>query len=299
MRSRVLIWAPCILSFTFGCATHQQIHTRPVIASLSLAAPPAQGVPHAQAAFTTNQNQLATTLCFQGMPQKTSTQLGPTEFIFRRGYVLEHSSQDKIPLWVCEHVTADQLGTATDRSDKFKTDPDLKGPHSTPADYAHSGYDQGHQAPAANQGKDQQLQNETFFMSNMAPQIPKMNRNAWKALETLTRQWVTTYTEAYEFTGPIFYDPQATNGTIQYPTIGRDAVAVPTHFYKIIIVKDGAHWKSIAFVMPNISTYKSPYHLEQYIQSISWIEQHTGLNFMPTLTTQQAQALEALPSPMW
>jgi endonuclease G, mitochondrial len=293
MRRRVLIWAPCILSFTLGCATHQQIRTRPVLASRSIIAP------RAQPAFTTDQNQLASSLCFKGMPQKTSTQLGPTEFIFRRGYVLEHSSEDKIPLWVCEHVTAAQLGTDTDRSDKFKTDPDLKGPHSTPADYSHSGYDQGHQAPAANQGKDQELQDQTFFMSNMAPQRPKMNRNAWKALETLTRQWVTTYTEAYEFTGPIFYDPNAANGVLQYPTIGRDAVAVPTHFYKIVIVKDGTQWKSIAFVMPNVATYKAPYHLEQYIQSIRWIEQHTGLNFMPDLTAQQVQRLEAQPSPMW
>ena len=141
-------------------------------------------------------------------------------------------------------------------------------------------------------------------MSNMAPQLPRLNRDGLKSLETQTRQWVTTYTEAYEFTGPIFYDPKeedahTANGTVKYSTIGKDAVAIPTHFYKIVVVKDGGKWKSIAFVMPNVSTYQSPYHLEQYIQSVRWIEQHTGLNFMPALTAQQSQTLEAQPSPMW
>lgn len=32
-----------------------------------------------------------------------------TELVIRRGYVLEHDSLDKIPLWVCESVSADQL----------------------------------------------------------------------------------------------------------------------------------------------------------------------------------------------
>jgi endonuclease G, mitochondrial len=295
MRNRAIPWAPILLLLATGCATHQQPHAKPAIGSRYIAP---------EAGFTGQQKQLAATLCFKGMPEKTSDQLGPTEFIFRQGYVLEHSSLDKIPLWVCEHVTATQLGTDTDRSNHFLADPDLKGPHSTPADYAHSGYDQGHQAPAADQGKDQTLQNQTFYMSNMAPQLPHLNRDAWKSLEAQTRKWVDTYTEAWEFTGPIFYDPkednrQTADGTIKYWTIGKDAVSVPTHFYKIVIVKVDTHWKSIAFVMPNVSTYKSPYHLEQYLQSIQWIEQHTGLNFMPALTAQQSQDLEAQPSPMW
>lgn len=295
MHRFVTISATVLLSCTLGCVARQQVHTRVAIGSRYLVR---------EAGFTAQQTKLAASLCFKGMPQKTSEQLGPTEFIFRQGYILEHSSLDKIPLWVCEHVTKAQLGTDTDRKDLFKTDPDLKGPRSTPADYASSGYDRGHQAPAGNQGKNQQLQNETFYMSNMAPQRPKMNRNAWKALETQTRQWVSAYSEAWEFTGPIFYDakednPATADGIINYAIIGKDAVSVPTHFYKIIIVKDGNTWKSIAFVFPNVSTYKSPYHIEQYLQSVQWIEAHTGLSFMPDLTAQQKLDLKSHVATMW
>ena len=232
--------------------------------------------------------------------------LGPSQYIFRNGYVLEHSSLDKIPFWVCEHVKKTQLGSDAERSDRFKADPDLRGPKSTPADYAHSGYDKGHQEPAADQGQNQLLQDQTFYMSNMAPQLPQFNRNAWKSLETLARNWVTQNSEAWIFTGPVFYDPKEDNpatadGTILYDTIGVDAVAVPTHFYKIVIVKDKAtgDWKSIAFVMPNVKTYKSHYHLEQYIPSVDCIELHTGLTFIADLTAAQRIQLKKNKSPMW
>ena len=296
MQTRSLPWTSALLILLTGCASvHQQPHARPAIGSTYIAR---------EAGFTAEQQKLADELCFKGMPQKTSDQLGPTEFVFRQGYVLEFSSLDKIPYWVCEHVAPPQLVGNAERSNQFKVDPDLKGPHSAPADYKSSGYDQGHQAPAANQSQNQQLQNETFYLSNIAPQLPNMNRDSWKSLETMTRTWVKQYSEAWEITGPIFYDPkedspQTADGTIKFWTIGKDAVSVPTHFYKIIIVKDGASWKSIAFVMPNVSTYKSPYHLEQYLQSVQWIEQHTGLNFMPDLTPQQRVTLETHTSTMW
>jgi endonuclease G len=287
----------CLLAFLSGCATHRQPHTRPAVVTAHVSR---------EAGLTATQQQQVANLCFMGMPTKNDNILGPSEYIFRNGYVLEHSSLDKIPFWVCEHVKKTQLGSDAERSDRFKADPDLRGPKSTPADYAHSGYDKGHQEPAADQGQNQLLQDQTFYMSNMAPQLPQFNRNAWKSLETLARNWVTQNSEAWIFTGPVFYDPKEDNpatadGTILYDTIGVDAVAVPTHFYKIVIVKDKAtgDWKSIAFVMPNVKTYKSPYHLEQYIQSVDWIELHTGLTFMPDLTAAQRIQLKKNKSPMW
>ena len=294
---RRVFLSPVLLLLTcLGCARHQpvQVHLRPAIASTHVAR---------EAGLTDQQKQQVANECFMGMPVKHSNDLGPTEYIYRDGYVLEHSSIDKIPLWVCEHVQASQLGTDTERSNQFQVDPALRGPHSTPADYDRTGYDRGHQAPAGNEGKDQNLQNQTFYMSNMAPQLPKLNRDSWKTLEELTRTWVKTYSEAYEVTGPIFYDPKednpsTANGTITYLTIGQ-GVAVPTHFYKLIVVKNGSGWKSIALVMPNISKYSAPYHLEQYIQSISWVEDHTGLTFMPNLTAAQRVALKSSKSAMW
>jgi endonuclease G len=117
------------------------------------------------------------------MPTESYETWGPTELIIRQGYVLEHSSLGKIPLWVCESVDADQLNGHLARTNRFMADPELKGPKAYPNDYARSGYDRGHQAPAGNQTTNQELKDETFYMSNMAPQLPSLNRGIWKELE--------------------------------------------------------------------------------------------------------------------
>jgi len=283
-----------IAGFMSGCAT-PAMHTRAAIGSAH--------VPELQAGLKPDQKADVDRNCLDGAPVKTAEALGPTEMVYREGYVLEHSSTDKIPLWVCEGVDKSQLTGSEGRSDKFKTDPMLKGPHSTPADYNRTGYDRGHQAPAGNQTTDANLKIETFYMSNMAPQIPTLNRQAWRMLEEKTRDWVKQFGHAYELTGPVFFDPKedsanSATGTLEFKTIGKDSVAVPTHFYKIVVVKDGNNLKAIAFVMPNIQ-YAPPYHLEQYIKPIAWVEQHTGLNFMPQLSAAQKHQLEDSASPMW
>jgi len=204
------------------------------------------------------------------------------------------------------HLTLDvkeQLEGNLSREDKFRTDPQLKGPKATPQDYARSGYDRGHQAPAGNQTTDPELKAETFYMSNMAPQLPTLNRQIWRMLEEKTRGWVKEYGHAYEFTGSVFFDrkeddPATADGTLSYRTIGKSAVAVPSGFYKIVIVEEGGAWKSIAFVLPN-QDYKSPYDLEPYVTSVLWIEQHTGINFMPDLSPQERETLETHVSTIW
>lgn len=103
--------------------------------------------------------------------------------------MLEHSAVEKIPLWVAEHVTAAQFGGDVTRDDKFQPDPLLKpGARAELADYKGSGYDRGHQAPAGNETRDEKLKSETFYLSNMAPQAPRMNQQIWRKLETLRGQ---------------------------------------------------------------------------------------------------------------
>jgi endonuclease G, mitochondrial len=248
--------------------------------------------------------------CFGGLPVDTLGDVGPTELIARQGYVLEHSDVDKIPLWVCESVTAGQLSGHVARRNQFKADPDIKGSKAYPGDYAGSGYDRGHQAPAGNQTRDPELKDQTFYMSNMAPQRPSLNRGIWKLLEDRTRAWVTRYGYAYEWTGPIRCVPHserplaraairsAAAESCERRTIGRNEIAVPLYFYKIVLVPDQSAWRAIAFVLPN-TDFKPPYRLESYIKSIDWIEQQTGIEFMPNIALHERRALKSGVASMW
>lgn len=252
---------------------------------------------------------LAEENCPFGLPEKDPAwQYGPTTLVARRGYALEHSAVDKIPLWVCEHIEPNEITGTADRRDPFAPDPKLtKGLRAELADYKGSGYDRGHMAPAADQKSYQNRNDETFFLSNMAPQVGAgFNRGIWADLEDRIRGWVqhSAVTSAWVVTGPMFYAPKeedaaTATGIIEHPVIGKDAVSVPTHFYKIAVgqTSDG-RWKAAAFVLEN-RPYKVTEKLEICLKAIDWIEERTGLNFMPRLDPAMEEQLERKPGSMF
>jgi endonuclease G, mitochondrial len=192
-RGRFILLSGFLLWNLLACSGTERV--RPAIGSAHIAL---------QGGLTADQKSMVDHSCYGGLPHLTAESLGPTELVFRKGYVLEHSSVDKIPLWVCEVVTTSQLNGEYKREGKFAADPDLKGPKAVPADYTNSGFDRGHQAPAGNQTSNKELNVQTFYMSNMAPQTKTLNEGIWKKLEETTRHWVAEYGTAYEWTGPIF-----------------------------------------------------------------------------------------------
>src|SRR6185503_5680551 len=101
---------------------------------------------------------------------------------------------------------------------------------------------------------------ETFFLSNMAPQVGALNQRAWARLEDLVRSWIMDQKieDARIVTGGFFFDPKEDNagsatGVIEIKTIGANHVAVPTHFFKIVVARFAGETqrRAIAFVMDN------------------------------------------------
>lgn len=262
----------------------------------------------AEAGFTQEQERLLESNCPFGLPRALKAwEHGPTRYVLREGYVLQHSGSDKIPLWVCEGVERAELDGNLPRPGQsaFKPEPELpKGERAELPDYKGSGYSRGHMAPAGNQTVDNQLKLETFYLSNMVPQLQVHNGEIWAALEDLTRDWAHARGKAYIITGPMFYDPaeedpQTADGFIEVFRIGANALPVPSHLFKIVVAQNASgQWEAIAFVQEH-RRYDKPWDLSQTIQSIDWIEERVGFDFMPDLEEEQEQALEASPSPMW
>ena len=75
--------------------------------------------------------------------------------------------------------------TKTPRVDSFKPDPAVAN-SPTPDDYTNTGFDRGHMTPAADSSNPTQM-SDTFYMTNMTPQYPNVNRIAWKTLEEKVR----------------------------------------------------------------------------------------------------------------
>lgn len=111
------------------------------------------------------------------------------------------------------------------RKNDFRADKRLPG-SPTPDDYTNTGYDRGHMTPAADSNSDKQM-SETFLMTNMTPQLPSVNRTAWRLLEDRVRSVPFTYV----ITGAIYKCP--------CKTIGKNRVPVPVALYKIAYFASG------------------------------------------------------------
>ena len=93
----------------------------------------------------------------------------------RTYYVICYQPEWRIPEWVAEHVTREQLlAPAVPRKDAFRPDPDVPAGRAELLDYQGSGYDRGHQAPAGDFRYSIEAMRATFLLSNMAPQRPEM-----------------------------------------------------------------------------------------------------------------------------
>lgn len=203
--------------------------------------------------------------------------------IDRSGYSLSYDHRTKNASWVYEKLTADNLVGDTDRGNfQFKEDPIVdKIFRSTLLDYKGSGFDRGHLAPAANHKCNADEMAETFYLSNMSPQHPHFNRGYWAVLEKHVRDLTKQYKTVEVYTGPLYLPREDANGKrwVIYQVIGKNDVAVPTHYYKVLALSDAQGKKKIeAYILPNqeISS-KTP--LSSFLTTLEKIESIAGTKF--------------------
>ena len=94
------------------------------------------------------------------------------------------------------------------------------------------------------------------------------------------RGWVRQRGTLTIVTGPVF----AVQGDrVSYRVVGADHVAVPTHFYKIVLDSDGAGGvQALAFLVPNARPGAGA-KLADFLVSVDDIEAATGLDFFSEL----------------
>ncbi|GAB1868116.1 Endonuclease [Camponotus japonicus] len=174
-------------------------------------------------------------------------------------FVLSYDRRNKVAHWVFEHLTKERLQckNEVDRSKcEFKPDQSIHPFfRSDNTDYKGSGYDRGHLAAAGNHKMEQNHMEQTFFLSNMAPQVGVgFNRDSWNRLEKHVRKLTNVYKDVYVCTGPLYLPKKEPDGKkyVRYEVIGANHVAVPTHFYKVVVGEtNNGKLDMEAFVMPN------------------------------------------------
>ena len=209
--------------------------------------------------------------------------------------------------WVAHIISPDVLKGTVFRTNDFRADAKVTTGSAEEADfffkklkadstyeYDGFGYDRGHLAPSADFRWSQTALSESYYYSNMSPQLAAFNRGAWGDLEDAVRGYMYSHssTDLYVLTGPILKDG--------LPKIerGKNKVSIPERYWKVVL--DLNNKKAIGFIMPNADITKP---LHSFALTINDVEKETGLDFFNKLPAalqeeleSQAKAAEWLPA---
>ena len=222
----------------------------------------------------------------------------PSLVIKHCGYTLSYNIGHGTPNWSAWVLTKSHLSGHEPRSPQFYPDPLVPIAYRVqPSDYTNSGYDRGHMCPAADMAYSPASMHDCFYMSNMCPQVPALNRVSWKALETACRKWVLTEDTLYIVCGPVykvsdgFRRFQEVPGGYSFKRIGKThKIDVPTGFYKVILSLRRGHAKAIGFYYTNSSKKQS---LQSTARSVDEIERLTGIDFFHSLPDSIENVVES------
>ncbi len=206
------------------------------------------------------------------------------QIIRHEGYTVSYNSDYKIANWVAYELTAKEAESQkTGRENKFVPDPEVKGATATNEDYTRTGYDRGHLAPAGDMKWSVKAMRESFYLSNICPQKPALNRGIWKDLEEQSRMWAKDYGSLLIATGPVLTDGMK--------RMGKNGVGIPGAFYKVLCRVSGNEYKAIAFIFEN-KDYKDA-TLTSLAIPVDSVEKVTGIDFFPLVPDEQEKKMEA------
>ena len=206
------------------------------------------------------------------------------QIVAHEGYTVSFNPTYKQANWVAYELTGrESVSKKYKRKDKFLIDKKIKGGTADNGDYTRTGFDRGHLAPAADMSWSRRAMDESFFMSNISPQSPQLNRGIWKELEELVRDWAVTDSAILIATGPLL--------SPKLKRLGKNRVAIPNAFYKVIVSPHGKNPKGIGFIFEN-KGYKGV-ELSKLVMSIDAVEERAQIDFFVSLPDDLEERIES------
>jgi endonuclease G len=208
----------------------------------------------------------------------------PAQPICREAYFVAYDAPVKIPAYVAYTLLPQNALGCFPRTNAFVADQSVPG-GASPADYVGTGYDKGHAAPDGDLSWSEQVEYESFLMTNMYPQHGSLNRGIWKLLETSVRGWAVQRNQPYTiYVGAMYGKGDESIGA---------GVIVPHGYYKIVInnaTKEIAGW-SFPHTKPYVNLGND---LTKFRLPVSQIQTMAGIQYK-----FPANAKELAPGQEW
>ncbi|WP_282079250.1 DNA/RNA non-specific endonuclease [Aquimarina algiphila] len=220
-------------------------------------------------------------------------------FLSKPEFSLSYNNNNGTPNWVSWHLNADWLGSRG-RCNCFQQDTSLPSTFNriTENEYRGSGFHRGHICPSADRTVTAQENENTFFMTNMAPQAPRNNTRPWVGLERYLRTLVDAGNEVHIVSGVTGTGGTGSNGFRS--TLSNGRVNVPDSFWKVaLVLPNGSNdinrvttsTRMIAINVPNDQNVSSDWR--QYITTVDDIENLTGYDFFENIPNSIESVVES------
>ncbi len=222
------------------------------------------------------------------------------ELVQHRAMALDYIEKYEIADWVAHVITTDIAGGGESRTNNFRVDPLVSTGTADSVDYFNItfdatgkktydgyGFDRGHLAPSADFRWSKTALSESYFYSNMSPQVADFNRGSWAELESTIRQYaVNNHVNLFVVTGPILND--------NLPVIAKsqNRLIIPESYYKVVL--DTLNNREIGFIMPN-ALITNP--LITYAIPVDSVEAITGLDFFKNFRDGNNEDVEETVAP--
>lgn len=216
---------------------------------------------------------------FNYLPTSTTDQIIEHEF-----YTLSYSETHEQAEWVAYELKKEYLSSRNLKRPYFNQDAKVVTKSADWRNYKNSGYDRGHLVPAGDMKFSEDAFTDTFFTSNISPQLATFNNGVWNRLEQKVRYWAEKYDDIYVMSGGVLES--------ELRTIGDERVTVPNYFYKVLLDIDDSNRKvkMIAFLVPHEASNQPLY---EFVVSVDELEQLTGIDFFPNLSDEVETELES------
>jgi endonuclease G len=225
---------------------------------------------------------------------KKSVSSDTTIFIIDRPqYVVSYSKELNSANWVAWHLERSDYGAAPRFSGNFITDTTLPAtfPIIKHSDYTNSGYDRGHLVRSEDRTNNVDDNKATFYLTNIIPQTPDLNRKVWLQLENHIKYLVEKeHKQLFVVAGGVYYSGKKI----------KDKIAIPDSCWKVVLILDSNQTinditnknQTIAVMMPNEDNLIGKKWTD-YLTTVSAVENSTQYDFFINISASIQKEIEA------
>ncbi|WP_282143846.1 DNA/RNA non-specific endonuclease [Cellulophaga baltica] len=226
--------------------------------------------------------------------------LSDNYYLDNTDYVLSYNNSKGTANWVSWHLSSAWTGT-TERCNCFKQDTALPSSffRATTSNYTNTGFNRGHLCPSADRNGDEDSNENTYYMTNIAPQSPNNNQGIWANFEDYLRDVAAEGNEIHIIAGVAGVGGTGANGAADY--IYNNMITVPDTFWKVALIlpngsddiaRVSSSTRMIAINVPNDQGISSDW--TQFTTSVDAIEVLTGYDLFENIPNTIESVIEAV-----